>query len=84
MELSNSNIKKFLKFSYISGNENPKKLLIFWKMEIFIPSSKKEKKFIPPPKFLMYQEIELSNSNIKKILIFLEMEPRTFQPKFEK
>ena len=40
MELSDSNIRKFLifshkkSFSYISGNGNPKKLLIFQEIEL--------------------------------------------------
>ena len=53
MELSSSSAKKFLIFSYISGNGNPikilyilgnrnsKKLLIFREIEIFSPSKKK-------------------------------------------
>ena len=53
--ISGSNIKKFLMFSYISGNENPekipyisgngnpKKLLIFQDMELLSPSSKDKK-----------------------------------------
>ena len=55
MKLSSSNIKKFLIVSYILGKRNPqnilyisgngnlKKLLIFWEMELFSPSSKNEK-----------------------------------------
>ena len=35
------------KIPYVSGNENPKKLLIFWKMELFSPSSKKILKIHP-------------------------------------
>ena len=41
IELSRSNVKKRLIYSYISGNKNPKKLLIFWEMELLSPSSKK-------------------------------------------
>ena len=53
MEHSSSSIKKILIFSYISGKENPpkilyipgngnsKKLLIYWEMELLSPSSKK-------------------------------------------
>ena len=53
---------------------------------------KKQKKFTRK-KFLIFPEMELSSSNIKKILIFsqkkafyifLETEPGTFQPKLEK
>ena len=55
MELSGSSIKKFPIFSYIlgsrnpekipyiSGNGNPKKLLIFREMELFSPTSKNRK-----------------------------------------
>ena len=54
MGFSSSNIKKFLTFlyiwktetlkkiSYISENGNPKKLLIFWEMDLFSPCSKKQ------------------------------------------
>ena len=47
MQLSSSNVKKFnetetpKKIPYVSGSGNPKKLLIFWEMELFSPSSKK-------------------------------------------
>ena len=58
----------------------------------FIPKFKKWKKSTPK-KFHIIQEMELSGSNIKKILIFseeknfmifLEIKPCTFQPKLEK
>ena len=62
MGLSSSNIKKFLTFTYISGNQNPekknpyisgnrnpKKLLIFLEIEFFNPSSK-NKHIIRPQK----------------------------------
>ena len=42
-----------------------------------IPKSKKKP---PRKKFLIFQEMELSSSNIKKILIFSEMKPCSFQP----
>ena len=60
MELFSSRIKKFLIFSYISenenlqkrlyisGNGNSKRVLIFWGMEFFSPSSKKLFKKIHP------------------------------------
>ena len=80
MELSNSNIKKFLKFSYISGNENPKKLLIFWKMEIFIPSSIKEKKFIPPKNSLCIRKSNFLTLILKKFLYFWKWNPALFSP----
>ena len=61
MELSCSNIKKFLIFSYILGNGNPPKIiyasgngnpkkLIFRETELFSPSSK-NKKNLPPKNF---------------------------------
>ena len=61
MELSGSNIKKI---SYISGNGNPKKLLIF--QEVNFPAQKKKKKKSNPRKFLIPQEMEAP----KKYLIF--------------
>ena len=59
---------------------------------LFIPSSE-NKKESTHQKFLTFQEMEFSSSNIKKILtfsqkkpflIFPEMESWTFQPKLEK
>ena len=41
--ISNSNIKKFLIFCYISGNETLKKLLKFLKMELLVSPRKNEK-----------------------------------------
>ena len=35
------------KTPYISGNQNPKKILIFWEMELLSPSSKKKLKIHP-------------------------------------
>ena len=55
--------------------------------------SSKNKKNPPLKKFLIFQEMELCSSNIKKnlifsqkkaFLIFPEMEPYTFQSKLEK
>ena len=85
MELFCSNIKKFLTFSYISGNgnrpniiyisgnRNPKKLLIFREMELFSLSSKKFlyfAKWKPRKKIFIFQETEFSyisgNGNPKK------------------
>ena len=52
------------KIPHISGNENPEKLLTFREMEHFSPSSKNNKN--PPcEKFLIFQEMELSDSKIK-------------------
>ena len=62
MELSSSNIKKFLIFSQKTA------YLMFQEMEFLGPSSK----------FLIYQEMGLSNSKIKKCLLFPEREPCTF------
>ena len=45
MELFDSNTKKILIFFYISGNGNPKKLLIFQKMGISCPTKKLNKTF---------------------------------------
>ena len=50
------------KISYISGNRNPKKLLVFQKMELLSPNSKTKQKYVPR-KFLIFQEMELSSSN---------------------
>ena len=73
MELSCSNIKKllyFLKkiFSYISQNG----------------ALSKKTKNPPRNSFLIFKEMEISDSNIKKILIFPEMKPCNFQPKLKK
>ena len=45
------------------------------------PKKKKKKKIPPPPqkKNLIFQEMELSSSNIKIILMLTEMKPYTFQ-----
>ena len=43
-------------------------------MELFSPSSKKKKKNPPRENFLYFGEVELSNSNIKKFLIFRKTE----------
>ena len=40
------------KLPYISGNRNPKKLLIFWEMRLSSPSSKNNKKKPPRENFL--------------------------------
>ena len=103
MEISSSNIKKLLIFSYISGNENrkkilyilgnrkrsSKKLLIFQEMELLSPRSKN----LPRKKFLMFQEIEPSGSNVKKFLYslrrnvflyFRKWNPAIFKPRLKK
>ena len=43
MEFSDSNIKKFLKFFYISGNAYPKKRLIYQELELLSPSLKNKR-----------------------------------------
>ena len=55
---------------------------------LFSPSSKNEKN-PPRKKFLIFHEMELSSSNIKKFLYFLtfafpEMKPGIFQSKLKK
>ena len=45
---------------YILENSNPIKLLMFQKMELSSPSSKKQKNSPPRKKILMFQEVELS------------------------
>ena len=78
--------KKFLIFwktgipkksSYISGNGNPEAPFIFSEMELLSPSLGKIKKIHPTKissskikNFLIFQEMELFGSNIKKFLIF--------------
>ena len=85
MELSCCNIKKFLYF--LKG----KLLLYFGKQNPALPSLNTKKS--TRKKFLVFPEMELSSSNIKKILIlsqkkafliFLETKPCTFHPKLEK
>ena len=73
MELLSSNIKKLQetetpkKIPYITGNENPRKAS-------YIPGNGtfqlKNKKNPLLKKFLIFREMELSNSKIKKIVIF--------------
>ena len=80
MELSSSNIKKFLYFFKVlfcisktepcTSQPNPKKTL--------------KNKNSAPKKSLIFQEMELSNSNIKIILVFSEMKLCTSQPKPKK
>ena len=72
MELSCSNNKKLLYFlekifSYIFQNG----------------ALSKKTKNQPRNSFLIFKEMEISDSNIKKILIFPEMKPCTFQPKLK-
>ena len=78
MEPSSSDIKIFSYF------------LIFREIELLGPSSKNKNNY-PEKKFLLFQKMELSDSKIKKylifsqkkkngFLIFLKMEPCTFSP----
>ena len=101
MKNSGSNIKNFLifweveipkKILHISGNGNPKKLLLFWKMELFSPSSKNKKihseiiyyaliSLHSQKNCLIFQETKAPKkfvifSQKKAFLIFWEMEPR--------
>ena len=67
MELCGSNVKKFLIFQetelfYISGNRNPKKLLIFEELTFQAQEIKK----IHPKKILIFQEMETK----KKCIMF--------------
>ena len=72
MELSGSNIERFLIFSCISGNGNPKKLFIFWKMELLSWSLEKKNNNPLREDFLCSEKIDHSSSNIKKVLIFYQ------------
>ena len=54
--------------------ETLKKLLIFRETEPFRPSSKKQKSS-PRKQFLIFREMELSNSKVKKFLIFSQESP---------
>ena len=67
MELSGSNIKKYLTFS------QKKAFLIFLVRNLGFPKTKFifQKKNIPK-KFLILQEIELSSPSLKKLPIFQE------------
>ena len=67
VELCGSNVKKFLIFQetelfYISGNRNPKKLLIFEELTFQAQEIKK----IHPKKILIFQEMETK----KKCIMF--------------
>ena len=76
------------KVADISGNRNLENIS---RNEPFKP--KLEKKPPPQVNFLIFQEIELPNSNIKKLIVFSqkkaffifpEMESCSFQPKLKK
>ena len=50
----------------------------------FLSSNPKNKKSLPQEKLLIFREMKLSDSKIKRFLIFTEMELWTFQPKLKK
>ena len=50
----------------------------------FLRSNPKNKKSLPQEKLLIFREMKLSDSKIKRFLIFTEMELWTFQPKLKK
>ena len=82
MELSDSNIKKFLVFW---KTETLKSFLYFGK-SIFSSQARKLKKVHPEKHFLYSGKMELSNSNIKKLnpkklLIFQELTFRAWKMK---
>ena len=56
----------------VSGNGNPRKLPIFWEMELLSPTSKKKTK--KKKKFLNSEKMKLSGSNIKTFFVFLSKE----------
>ena len=75
MELVSSNIKNNQetetpkKSTYISGNGNPKQASYILGNRYFQPKPQKMKKIYPEKRFLIFQEMELSNSKIKNFLI---------------
>ena len=60
------------KYPYISGNGNPKKASYILGNGTFQPKPQKMKKIHSEKRFLIFQEMELSNSKIKKFLIFFK------------
>ena len=78
MELLSSNIKKNQetetpkKIPYISGEGNPKKAFYILGNRTFQPKPQKIKKIHLEKKFLIFWEMEQSNSKIMKFLIFSE------------
>ena len=57
---------------YILGNGNPRKASYIPGNGTFQLKLKKNKKSLPRKKFLIFWEMELSNSKIKKFLIFCQ------------
>ena len=66
---------------------------ILWSCLVYFSAQAQKIINILPEKFLIFQEMEFSNSKLKKFpifsqklafLIFLEMEPSTFKPKKQK
>ena len=90
MEISNPKIKKFLIFSQKSPPHfsaqarknkkiHPKKnALNFRKWNLFALIFKKFRKWKPLKKSLVFQEMEVSNSKIKKFLIFSQNKRKVF------
>ena len=73
--------KKF--FTFQEETEALKSVLHFRKWNFLSPSPKDQKN--PPwKKFMIFQKMELSSSNTKKILIFPEMKPCTFRTRSSK
>ena len=70
------------KFTYFSGKGNFKKLLIFRKMELLSPSSKNKKNWLRE-NFLHSGKTKLSNSNIKKTIIFSQNKGFPIFPEIE-
>ena len=70
------------KFTYFSGKGNFKKLLIFRKMELLSPSSKNKKNWLRE-NFLHSGTTQLSNSNIKKTIIFSQNKGFPIFPEIE-
>ena len=68
MELSSSNIKKFLAFSYIPGNENTEKISYILSKESFSNCSAHRTPHPPPTpqKILIFQETELPYNSGRK------------------
>ena len=85
MELSSSCVKNFLIFFDISGNRNPQKFFIYQERETlnsFLYFRNCDFLRPTPPKktikFLIFREMELSDTKIKNFLVFPEMKLCTF------
>ena len=70
---------------YIVLNTHLEYSNLFWSYLVhFLIPNAENKKNPPQKKFLLYQVMELSDSNFSKIVLFSEMKRCTFQPKTEK